>query len=121
MEKRRGQVVIIGEDHTDLGIAMLDLMPPNGVDLLVQHLMEVGHAQIDCFNSEPHSNGELRRVQAWQEALAAPELTGNLIDHPATPGVDALVVAMMPPCSGSAMARAFPRRSIAPRPAPPWD
>ncbi len=93
MEKRRGQTVIIGEDHTDRGIAMLDLTPTNGVDLLVQHLEELGHTQIDCFNSEPHSNGELLRVQYWQEALASHGLTGNLIDNPATPGVDALVVA----------------------------
>lgn len=93
LEKRRGQIATIGDDYTELGIALLDHMPDNGVELLVQHLEDLGHTRVDCFNSEPHTKAELRRVEAWKDALTKHGLEGSLIDHPATPGTDALVVA----------------------------
>jgi LacI family transcriptional regulator len=85
LHKLRQRVVTLFEDMTSLGIPCILGNDPKAVGLLVEHLYQLGHRQIDCFNTEPSSATIKKRIEAWANGLKSHGITGRLWDHAVQP------------------------------------
>lgn len=65
---RKSRVVTIFSDLRKHGITMIDNSPIEGVDILIEHLISLGHRRIACVNCETHDMGA--RVARYEEVCA---------------------------------------------------
>ena len=66
IRKRRKQIIAIFSDLRRLGVACVDNSPVSGMDLLMDHLVGLGHRRIACVTCESVDMHE--RVQRYREA-----------------------------------------------------
>ncbi len=76
------KVVTVDKDLTEHGLPCVSLFHPKGISRLVEHLVEYGHKEIDCFNTQPVCEEIGARIAAWREAVVQHGLTGQLINEP---------------------------------------
>ncbi|MFG0247350.1 MAG: substrate-binding domain-containing protein [Phycisphaeraceae bacterium JB051] len=76
------KVVTLWHDLTDMGIPCLDGSGPENVELLIEHLAQLGHQKIDCFNVQPLNDVIEHRIECWRKALKKRGLTGQLHNRP---------------------------------------
>lgn len=75
-------VVVLEQDVSAHGIPSLRNASARGVQLLVEHLHELGHTHIACLNTQPISSVIRGRIESWRLWLSAMGLQGRLIDEP---------------------------------------
>jgi len=78
----RARLVALDCDLTAYGIRSVDLVPPNSVHRLLDHLAALGHRKIHCFNSQPMDSVVQDRIEQWSLWLAAQGASGSLINEP---------------------------------------
>lgn len=66
LRDRQSRVVTIFSDLRTLGIPCIDNSPINGVDLLIDHLVSLGHRSIACVNCETHDMHA--RIRQYEKA-----------------------------------------------------
>ncbi len=76
-------VVVLEEDVSPYGIPCVRSSRPASVQLLIQHLQEMGHQRIACVNTQAASNHIRMRIQAWQQWTNVLNVQGPLLDEPA--------------------------------------
>lgn len=82
-------VVSLSEDLTELGIPSVVLFPPLDTKWLLEHLFELGHRRIDCFNVQGHNTITMARINAWRDWCSArPQVSGDFIDDPCSAEVN---------------------------------
>ena len=84
--KAAKRLVVIDQDMSHLGIPSVRLFPPVFVQRLLDHLAELGHRRIDCFNVHPvdlKSDAVIQqRVEQWNLWRLAHGYEGRLINAP---------------------------------------
>jgi DNA-binding LacI/PurR family transcriptional regulator len=89
MAEQRHRVVSLFHDLTHLGIPCIDGEHPADIDLLVEHLRQLGHRRIDCLNTQMLATPIALRIQHWRAALEKHGLHGELHNAPCEPFADA--------------------------------
>lgn len=84
----RAGVLCLGRDLSAHGRPSLQINPPEGVQVLCDHLAALGHADIDCLNVHAPSTGLPLRMQQWRVWRAAHAVAGELHDHHLEPFAD---------------------------------
>ena len=78
-------LVVLDGDLTSYGVPSIELMRPGFLDLLADHLYELGHRRIYCFNTQPHDDVIKRRIEQWLFWQKVHGVAGRLIDEPVEP------------------------------------
>ncbi|MAY75763.1 MAG: hypothetical protein CMJ31_13815 [Phycisphaerae bacterium] len=82
------KVVFLDGDLTDQGIPSVKLFAPAHLELIFEHLWELGHRRIDCLNTQGR-NGEIdHRIDDWRTWLERRGGEGELFDDPTPPYED---------------------------------
>lgn len=82
LKQSRHPVVVLELDVSAAGIPSLCAVPPESIQLLLDHLAALGHRQVDCLNTQPMSPEVELRILQWQIWLAAHGVKGRLLNHP---------------------------------------
>jgi DNA-binding LacI/PurR family transcriptional regulator len=61
----------------------IDLMPPESVNLMLDHLYEAGHRRIACLNVQVIGASEERRIACWRQWCEQRGVMGTLLNRPA--------------------------------------
>ncbi len=73
-------LVILNRDWSDRGFHSLRLLPPHFIHKLLDHLAELGHRRIDCFNVQ-RSGAVMRQwIEQWQLWRTSHRMEGKLLD-----------------------------------------
>lgn len=75
-------VVVLEQDISSTGIPCLRYWNPNSIELLINHLIVLGHRRVACLNTQPSSNVIRERIAAWRLWSSAHGVQGPLIDEP---------------------------------------
>jgi DNA-binding LacI/PurR family transcriptional regulator len=78
----RRPVVVLGHDWTEHGVPSLRLYRPGLVQKVLDHLADLGHRKIDCFNVQPADSIIDSRIAQWDIWRAARQMSGRLINEP---------------------------------------
>lgn len=90
---RDNKVVVLDGDVADAGIPSIRLFSEENIEVVFDHLYELGHRRIDCVNTQ-NQNAEIeRRISIWSQWCRRKNVTGNLWDHPAAVFTDPTIVA----------------------------
>lgn len=89
----RRPVVVLGHDWTEYGFPSLRLLPPVGVQKLLDHLASLGHEKIDCFNVQPADAIVNSWISQWQIWRNTRQVAGDLINQPVPAGTETLPAA----------------------------
>jgi DNA-binding LacI/PurR family transcriptional regulator len=81
--KNDQRIVFLGQDLSHLGIHSVRLNPPAFIHRLLDHLAELGHRRIDCFNVRPLDTEIEQRITQWQVWMSAHRMEGRVISDPA--------------------------------------
>lgn len=82
LRKGPAKVVALDCDLTSQGIRSVNLVPPSAVLRLLDHLAELGHRTVDCFNSQPVDAVVEQRISQWMLWKSAQRAGGELCNHP---------------------------------------
>jgi DNA-binding LacI/PurR family transcriptional regulator len=83
--EKQNKVVFLDADETAHGIPSIRLFAHPHIAALFEHLWELGHRRIDCFNAQGHADEIHARVNEWRTWLADRGGEGELWDHPTPP------------------------------------
>jgi hypothetical protein len=61
-----GHVVVLDQDLSGSGIQSIRLFPASFVQSLLDHLAELGHRVVDCFNVHPLEPDIVARIEQWR-------------------------------------------------------
>jgi DNA-binding LacI/PurR family transcriptional regulator len=86
----RRPVVSFELDLTAWGIPSLDLFPAAAVHRLLNHLVELGHRQVDCLATQPENRMTRERISQWELWRSLHGIEGRLIREPVQPYDSAL-------------------------------
>ena len=75
-------VVVLEQDVSSHGIPSLRNANSSGMQLLAEHLQELGHVDVACLNTQPLSSVVRGRIEAWRLWSSAMGMQGRLIDEP---------------------------------------
>jgi DNA-binding LacI/PurR family transcriptional regulator len=90
---RDNKVVILDGDLSDAGIPSVRLFSEENIELVFNHLYELGHRRIDCVNTQ-NQNAEIeRRIAIWRRWTLNKSVKGKLWDDPAPVFTDPTIVA----------------------------
>jgi LacI family transcriptional regulator len=78
-------VVVLGRDMTASGIPSVDLFPPVLIQRLLDHLAELGHRGVDCFNIQTIDPVIEQRIEQWNLWRAVHRMGGSLLGEPIRP------------------------------------
>ncbi len=81
LNSSRPKVVVIDQDETAAGLRSVIVFPFASGHKLLDHLRELGHRRIDCYNVQPMNPVITARIAIWREHLQRHGLNGELIDH----------------------------------------
>lgn len=76
------KVVTVDLDLTAHEIPCVSLFRATSIAKLIDHLAQLGHTEIDCFNTQPVCQEIRARIEAWRSGLTSRGLSGNLINEP---------------------------------------
>jgi DNA-binding LacI/PurR family transcriptional regulator len=87
---RHPKVICLETDLSADGLPSIDLFKPSSLYQLLQHLLDLGHQKIDCFNNQGHSQTIQQRINYWSQWLNDNHLKGKLLDvfDPEHPSLD---------------------------------
>jgi DNA-binding LacI/PurR family transcriptional regulator len=89
----RRPIVVLGHDWTEHGVPSLRLYRPALVQKLLDHLADLGHRKIDCFNVQPLDSIIDSRIAQWDIWRAARQMSGRLINEPVPAYTETIPVA----------------------------
>jgi DNA-binding LacI/PurR family transcriptional regulator len=92
LQRSGRRLVVLGRDLTVLGVPSVDLFPSIVIQQLLDHLAELGHKVIDCFNVQTVDPVIEERIKQWNLWRAAHRMQGRLINEPIRPYVEATLV-----------------------------
>lgn len=73
-------VVSLETDLTALGIPSISLFPPLYVNLLLDHLLDLGHRRVDCLNVQRHDAIIDARIEQWRLWKKIHGIAGELLE-----------------------------------------
>ena len=82
LARHRDRVVALWYDLAHLGIPSIVTLPPRFVGKALDHLLDLGHRRIDCFNTLPHDVVVADRIRQWRMGLEQRGIVGELHDEP---------------------------------------
>ncbi|MEX0744146.1 MAG: substrate-binding domain-containing protein [Phycisphaeraceae bacterium] len=88
MERLRSagrSLVILGQDMSTLGLPSINLFPAVAIHQLLDHLAELGHRHIDCFNVQTLDPVVQARIDQWNLWRASHRMTGRVLGNPIAP------------------------------------
>ena len=77
---RHPKVICLENDFSENGLPSIHLFKPSSLHQLFQHLLDLGHERIDCFNNQGHSEAIQQRLDSWKEWIQDHKLKGELLD-----------------------------------------
>ena len=83
-------VVSFELDLTAWGIPSLDLFPATAIHRLLNHLVELGHRQVDCLATQPENRMTRERIAQWELWRSLHGIEGRLLHQPVKPYESAL-------------------------------
>ncbi len=87
----RARVAFFDPGQAIPGVPMIDLLPPNHFQSLLEHLGQLGHRCVGCINIHPHGTSSvLQRIEQWKLWSLTHGGTGRLLDQPHKPFEKAL-------------------------------
>jgi DNA-binding LacI/PurR family transcriptional regulator len=86
-------LVVLSADWTHHGIPSVRLFSAVFVQRLLDHLADLGHTRIGCFNVQPRDPVMAGYISQWRVWMAARGFTGPLIDEPVEPYSETLQAA----------------------------
>lgn len=87
LAKYKNKLVTLFHDLSDLGIPFVDGAPSDSIDMLINHLYELGHTSIDCLNTQPETSIIDDRILQWRKGLSKRNIKGVLHHKPVRPFV----------------------------------
>ncbi|MFA9478120.1 GntR family transcriptional regulator [Phycisphaerales bacterium AB-hyl4] len=78
-------LVILGQDMSTLGLPSINLFPAVVVQQLLDHLAELGHRHIDCFNVQTVDPVVRARIDQWNLWRASHRMAGRVLGEPIEP------------------------------------
>jgi hypothetical protein len=78
----RARLVALDADLTPFGVRSVDLIPSVSIDLLLDHLTQLGHRTIHCFNTQPLDSVVAQRIEQWERWRSKQNSAGQLMNHP---------------------------------------
>lgn len=76
------RLVTVDYDLTDRGIPCVSLFRASNIKLLLDHLQQLGHERVDCFNTQPVCQETQARIEFWHRGSIARDMHGELINEP---------------------------------------
>ncbi len=86
-------VVVLGIDCSQQGLPSVGFDTPAFIQHILVHLKDLGHRQIDFFNTQPEDSVIKERRNHWRAGLALHDLQGESHDSPVAPYQPALTEA----------------------------
>lgn len=78
----KDKVVTLFHDFTSLGLRCVDGPAPESISELMNYLHELGHRNIDVFNTQPFDRTIKDRIRAWQNSKTKIGFNGQLHNYP---------------------------------------
>lgn len=104
---KENKVVILDGDFADVGLPSIRLFSEENIEMVFDHLYDLGHRHIDCVNTQ-NQNAEIdRRIDLWERWIQRKGVKGKLWDSPAPVFTDPTIV------SYNLMARMLDENQIA--------
>lgn len=89
---KENKVVILDGDFAGLGLPSVRLFSEENIEMVLDHLYELGHRHIDCVNTQ-NQNAEIeRRIDIWERWRKRKSVQGQLWDSPAPVFTDPTIV-----------------------------
>lgn len=89
-QSAEARVAAFDGDFTRFGLPSVRLFAREHIELVLEHLLRLGHRRIDCLNTQGH-NGEIDvRIEIWRSWLGSRGCRGELWDDPAAAHTDAI-------------------------------
>jgi DNA-binding LacI/PurR family transcriptional regulator len=85
-----GNVIVLDGDLSREGIPSIQLTPPAFLNHLAEHLYDLGHRHIACFNTQPNDEVINKLINQWNLWQKLRKVEGHLINCPVKPYQDAL-------------------------------
>lgn len=82
LKANRHRLISLYSDRTEMGINSVDGPAPESVDLLLQHLAELGHKKVAALNTEPIAHNKQTKTSAWDRLAKKRGLSNRLIFEP---------------------------------------
>jgi DNA-binding LacI/PurR family transcriptional regulator len=82
LEKGRVKAAVIDFDMSAAGVVSIVLHPPRWIEVLLDHLLQLGHRHIDCLNVQPIDAVITRRIAVWRNWCDRNNIEGHLIGEP---------------------------------------
>jgi DNA-binding LacI/PurR family transcriptional regulator len=76
------RIVGFGSAFDPDDVPCIDLLPPQAIHSMLDHLYELGHRRIACLNTQPVGSSENRRIATWEEWCGHKGVDGTLINRP---------------------------------------
>ncbi|HAI12395.1 MAG TPA: hypothetical protein DCM28_11870 [Phycisphaerales bacterium] len=76
------RVVVLDSDMSEFGVPSICCFPYVFIQRMLDKLAELGHTQIDCFNTQPQTNMIQKRIWQWELWHSTHQTTGELINEP---------------------------------------
>jgi DNA-binding LacI/PurR family transcriptional regulator len=77
----RDRLVVLYQDYTEHGIVSVDNSLESWSNVLVDHMVSLGHDRVDCINTQPGTEVK-GRINGWQNGVTQNGITGQLYDQP---------------------------------------
>jgi DNA-binding LacI/PurR family transcriptional regulator len=82
LKTTRVRAVVIDFDLSAAGIVSIVLHPPRWIEMLLDHLRQLGHRSIDCLNVQPIDTVITRRIAVWRNWCDHHRIEGHLVGQP---------------------------------------
>jgi LacI family transcriptional regulator len=77
--------VMLDSDWSAQGVRSIDLMPASHVRTLLDHLADLGHERIACFNTQSEDRAIRGRIGQWEQWMREKGFSGRMINEPVPP------------------------------------
>ncbi len=89
---KTNKVVILDGDYAGTGLPSIRLFSEENIEMVLEHLYELGHRHIDCVNTQNQNEEIERRIDIWQRWTKRKKVQGQLWDQPAPMFTDPTIV-----------------------------
>jgi DNA-binding LacI/PurR family transcriptional regulator len=89
---KSNKVVILDGDFAELELPSIRLFSEENIEMVLQHLYDLGHRHIDCINTQNKNREIERRIDIWQRWTKRKRVKGQLWDNPTAMFTDPTIV-----------------------------